>query len=74
MYGNGRYACARSCQQCLAQANFIQFYESIKNSGVNYVNFKVAVIPANDSGKSYGGGNPTLGNAVKTARQPSQQD
>ncbi|MEZ0119145.1 UNVERIFIED_ORG: arabinogalactan endo-1,4-beta-galactosidase [Heyndrickxia coagulans] len=50
------------------------FMNLLKNSGANYVNLKVAGIPANDAGKSYGGGNPTLGNAVKTARQPSQQD
>ncbi|MEK5266694.1 glycosyl hydrolase 53 family protein [Weizmannia sp. FSL W8-0401] len=44
------------------------FMNLLKDSGVNYVNLKVAVNPANDEGKSYDGGNPTLENAVKTAQ------
>lgn len=38
------------------------------DSGVNYINLKVAVNPANDVGVLYGGGNPTLTNAIKTAK------
>lgn len=44
----------------------------LKENGVNYVNLKVAVNPYNDKGESYGGGNPTLENAIKTAKIAKQ--
>ncbi|MBL4953255.1 glycosyl hydrolase 53 family protein [Neobacillus sp. YIM B02564] len=44
------------------------FMNLLKESGINYINLKVAVNPKNDSGASYGGGNPTLDNAIKTAK------
>jgi arabinogalactan endo-1,4-beta-galactosidase len=44
------------------------FMNLLKDSGVNYINLKVAVNPSNDSGALYGGGNPTLDNAIKTAQ------
>ncbi|OXM99718.1 glycosyl hydrolase 53 family protein [Bifidobacterium vansinderenii] len=40
----------------------------LKSSGVNYVLLKVAVNPADAKGNTYGGGNPTLDNALKTAK------
>lgn len=40
----------------------------LKSSGVNYVLLKVAVNPADNDGNTYGGGNPTLDNALKTAK------
>ncbi|WP_204314837.1 glycosyl hydrolase 53 family protein [Bifidobacterium aerophilum] len=40
----------------------------LKDSGVNYVLLKVAVNPADANGNTYGGGNPTLDNALKTAK------
>ncbi len=43
-----------------------------KNSGVNYVLLKVAVNPADADGNSYGGGNPTLKNAILTAKAAQQ--
>ena len=40
----------------------------LKNNGINYVNLKVAVNPFDEDGKTYGQGQPTLENAVKTAQ------
>lgn len=40
----------------------------LKSNGVNYVLLKVAVNPADENGNTYGGGNPTLANALKTAQ------
>ncbi|MBU7451637.1 glycosyl hydrolase 53 family protein, partial [Leuconostoc citreum] len=39
----------------------------LKNNGVNYVNLKVAVNPFDANGNTYGQGQPTLQNAIKTA-------
>ena len=39
----------------------------LKNNGVNYVNLKVAVNPFDANGSTYGQGQPTLQNAIKTA-------
>jgi hypothetical protein len=39
----------------LHKQTFSSFMNLLKNSGANYVNLKIAVIPANDAGKSYGG-------------------
>ncbi|MFT9471075.1 glycosyl hydrolase 53 family protein, partial [Leuconostoc pseudomesenteroides] len=41
--------------------------ELLKNNGVNYVNLKVAVNPFDANGNTYGQGQPTLQNAIKTA-------
>jgi len=43
-----------------------------KENGVNYVLLKVAVNPADADGNSYGGGNPTLANAIATAKAAQQ--
>ena len=43
------------------------FMTLLKDSGVNYVLLKVAVNPADGEGHTYGGGDPTLQNALKTA-------
>ncbi|OZG63645.1 GalA Glycosyl hydrolases family 53, Endogalactanase [Bifidobacterium hapali] len=40
----------------------------LKSNGVNYVLLKVAVNPADENGNTYGGGNPMLANALKTAQ------
>lgn len=40
----------------------------LKKNGVNYLNLKVAVNPQTKDGKTYGGGNPTLDNAIKTMK------
>lgn len=40
----------------------------LKASGINYVLLKVAVNPTDGNGDTYGGGNPTLDNAIATAR------
>ena len=44
------------------------FMAMLKSAGVNYVTLKVAVDPADANGNTYGGGNPTLDNAIKTAK------
>ncbi|WP_373892434.1 glycosyl hydrolase 53 family protein [Weissella confusa] len=40
----------------------------LSDSGVNYINLKVAVDPSDDKGHTYGAGNPTLTNAIATAK------
>lgn len=40
----------------------------LKTSGINYVLLKVAVNPTDGNGNTYGGGNPTLDNAIATAK------
>ena len=40
----------------------------LKASGINYVLLKVAVNPTDGNGNTYGGGNPTLDNAIATAK------
>lgn len=40
----------------------------LKASGINYVLLKVAVNPTDGNGNTYGGGNPTLDNAIAAAK------
>lgn len=40
----------------------------LKENGINYINLKVAVDPYDSKGNTYGGGQPTLENAIKTAK------
>ncbi|MDR9868718.1 glycosyl hydrolase 53 family protein [Lactococcus cremoris] len=40
----------------------------LKNNGINYVNLKIAVNPFDTNNNTYGQGQPTLDNAIKTAQ------
>lgn len=48
--------------------NPTEFMQFLKSTGINYVNLKVAVNPNTTTGATYGGGNPTLENAIATAK------